>query len=236
MPGEDYQENDTEEIPILGGPPNPAKTFRVLEPEEVNDNEMRLIQLIITGVTKGLQIAHEKSRPKMPEGYKERLFIWYMLFLELIPIVSLALILVLFYVAANGGLVTSERVGGTAIALIVLVVIDVWFMLRIYFDWKRTYLFSNEQETGVFRPPIRWLLLGDASQSVETARLQTKIAKRSGILALLHINSWHITLSAPDPEDKFLLDKRFVKHGQRLIDTVIAYQHYLMAMGRDVGV
>lgn len=214
--------------------PEPAiwkgRTLEPLGPEELaelSDEAFLQLRLQTTAYFRALTLFHEKSRLPAPDPYLERFYIWKMLFKQVAPVATLltvAAVTVSLLVVTGA---TGWTIVWAVLGLLLVALGCAWFVYRIYYIWRHTFLFSDVQETGIRRPRNRWLFLTELEQTVETASLQTKDPTRGNFASFFNLNCWRVALDAPAQKDNFLNDLRFVRNGNRLKQTIIAGQQYL---------
>lgn len=221
----------TAPLPIMH---EPRETFRILKPEEVSDEEIRLIQLQMTAYYHTLKILHEEEELKRPATRQDRQFIWHVIF-KLMANISIGLVLTvaLLVIMFNSGNSFWSIVPFSALMLLIVIFATWWLSARAVRNYKTKYMVCDTYNTGWQRPASRFFLLSELVPSLETASINTRNPGRGKLSIFLKLNCWRVTLDAPSQADnKTYEDMRFIRNGDLLVQTIIAQQKYLSTKGR----
>lgn len=209
-------------------PKGSKRSFRVLDLEELTDEELRQVNLQITAHYHAELLLTTAPRVDPPEPYQERFSIWKMLLQQFLALVCIVIALVFIVLSAQafGGMsaLTLFYLGGAFL-------VYAWFAYRIFYSWQHTLVFSEAQDTGIRRKRNPWLIVSEKTPSTETSTLTARDADRNHFTSMLNINSWYVTLDSAVQKDTFL-QMGFVRDGARLRQTVIDWQAYLKSARR----
>lgn len=213
-------------IPVLPVS-QPTRVLRILEPEELTDDEFRAVQLQMTALYHAQKLLSDEEKLEIPQPYNERRYIWRMIFQQMAPAAILLLVIGVSVAVFSTGSIGGWGAVWLGLGLLCVLLGYVWTAYRIYCDWRYTFLFSDTYNTGFRRRRFRWLLLTELNPSVETASLSSKDVTRGNFASFFSLNSWRVTLDSPTQQDAFLGNMRFVRDGLRLKETINANQQYL---------
>lgn len=208
-----------------------SRELKLLDPEQLTADEFYQLRLRMTAYYHALKLlaADERNaqRVDQPGPYQERFYVWKMVFKEswilAITVVVIAVITAVKVFLPQGG----EAGAWFAAMIIGTVVAFAWTAYRTYYTWHHTVIFCTPAGTGVRQKRNRWLLLNEREESVDTSSIQTKDATRGTFASFFNLNCWRVNLDSPSQKDAFLNNLRFVRDGNRLMQTVEATQRYL---------
>lgn len=202
-----------------------SQGFEPYAPEELTPDQRHWVRMYVTALDAAEKVKNRKERGERPAPYQERFYIWKMIqrqiILGTVMVLPVALIIFLRTVDTIG---LSDWLDGT---LVFLLLCWAWVGCRVYFDWHRTILFSNVEETGIRRPRNRWLLLTDKEVTVDTASLHTKDALRGNFASFFSLNCWRVSLDSPSQRDEALNTLTYVRYGDKLKETIMLNKSYL---------
>lgn len=199
--------------------------FEPLTPEELTPDQRHWVRMYVTALVAAEKVLNRKERGERPVPYQDRFYIWKMLRQQLLlALVMGPLVALTIFLRTVDTVGVSDWLDGT---LVLLLLFWAWSGCRVYFDWHRTILFSNVEETGIRRPRNRWLLLTDKEVTVDTASLHTKDALRGNFASFFNLNCWRVSLDSPSQRDEALNALTFVRYGDKLKETIMLNKSYL---------
>lgn len=192
---------------------------------EMTSEEIRRVRLELT-IHQQKKLMDAKEKPIPPDELRDRFYIWKLILLEMIPVGILLLIYVATIYAISSGMVQGADVGNALLVLLGFTALAVWPVMAIRKVWAVTYIVVNAEQTGVHRPAVRWAFVGERNPSASTSQITNVVPTRNWLLALMRINSWYVSMDSPAEMDEFLHHLHFVRDGDKVKETVFAFQEY----------